>query len=88
LTLLAAEWTRADLAYANRIANINGNGVGGGANETFYLRPGEADNKSVFDDGVVDVLSGQGDNDWFFAQIKDPAADILDRGSGESLKQL
>ena len=88
LTFLAAEWTRTDLNYANRIANINGSGAGGGKNERFYLRPGDADNKTVFDDGVVDVLSGQGDRDWFFVQIKDPAADIIDRASGESLTQL
>ena len=77
-----------DLAYANRIANINGNGAGGGNNERYFLRPGDAAGKTVFDDGVIDVMSGQGDRDWFYAKIKDPAADILDRGSGESLTQL
>jgi Ca2+-binding RTX toxin-like protein len=87
LAAIAAEWTFTGRAYQNRVANLNGTGAGNGLNGSYYLRPGGASSKTVFDDGVTDVMFGQGDTDWFIAATRD-FADVLDREPGEHLTQL
>jgi hypothetical protein len=56
----------------------------------FYLRPGttEQGTKTVFDDGVTDILSGGADSDYFFAMLKDNPDTVVDLASGEKLTQL
>lgn len=56
---IVAEWTRTDLTYAARIANLKN---GGGLNGTNLL-----DAAMLLDDAFVDTLSGGPNLDWFFA---------------------
>jgi uncharacterized delta-60 repeat protein len=87
LTLIQAEWLSTG-DYTNRIANLNGGGPGGGLNKTTYLRPGNSPNKTVFDDGVKDTLTGGTGLDYFLLQTKGAGSDNLtDRAPGENITQ-
>ncbi|MEY2613635.1 MAG: Bifunctional hemolysin/adenylate cyclase precursor, partial [Planctomycetota bacterium] len=68
LLLIFAEWT-STRTFAQRTANIWGNGVGTRANGTTYLNNGAADGitDSVFADTETDLLTGGTNQDWFFA---------------------
>ncbi|HSI33052.1 MAG TPA: hypothetical protein VK986_05630 [Tepidisphaeraceae bacterium] len=90
LTLIQAEWVTTLRSYTNRIANLNGGGTGGGANQTTYLRPGSGSSKTVFDDfGVTDTLIGGGGLDYFLVRTKSPGADLTpDLDKSENLTQV
>ena len=68
LLLIFAEWT-STRTFAQRTANIWGNGVGTRANGTTYLNNSAADGitDSVFADTETDLLTGGTNQDWFFA---------------------
>ena len=68
LLLIFSEWT-STRTFAQRTANIWGNGVGTRANGTTYLNNGAADGitDSVFADTETDLLTGGTNQDWFFA---------------------
>ena len=63
LTSVMSEWTRLDLAYADRVNNITlGTGLSGG----FALN-----DTTVFDDGIKDYLAGKKGLDWYLADSDD-----------------
>jgi Ca2+-binding RTX toxin-like protein len=72
LQAILDEWTSAD-SYEDRVDFIRN---GGGANGAFVL-----DDTTVLDDGLADILVGDGGRDWFWAgsndKIKDRAANEL-----------
>ena len=65
------EWTSTD-SYDDRVDFIRN---GGGANGAFVF-----DDTTVFDDGVADLLVGDGGRDWFWIGVKDK---IQGRASNE-----
>src|SRR5207248_11686504 len=67
------EWASGD-SYTNRVNFIRN---GGGANGAFTL-----DDTTVFDDGVADLLIGDGGRDWFWVGVKDK---IKDRAKNEQV---
>ena len=76
LELFLAQWT-SSLSYDARIANLrSGTGIAGG----LRLATGIPE-KTVFDDGIQDLLEGGAGRDWFFAtmvsEMKDKAANEL-----------
>jgi Ca2+-binding RTX toxin-like protein len=74
LAAVMAEWTRADLGYAARVANLKN---GGGLNGTTKLAAG-----NLVDDAIADLmLAGAGGNDWFL--VKTPPDTIADLAAGE-----
>jgi len=73
---IQAEWTRTDVGYAGRIANLtNGTGLNGGyvLNET-----------NVFDDNAFDILLGLQGLDWFHAN---DSQDLTDQRRNELLTE-
>lgn len=73
---IQAEWTRTDVNYAGRIANLtNGTGLNGGyvLNET-----------NVFDDNAFDILLGLQGLDWFHAN---DSQDLTDQRRNELLTE-
>jgi ELWxxDGT repeat protein len=68
LLQILAEWT-STRTFAQRTANIWGNGTGTRANGTTYLNNSAADSitDSVFADTDTDLLTGGTNQDWFFA---------------------
>jgi hypothetical protein len=58
-------------SYATRVANIGG--TPGGVNGPVFLQPGI----TVFDDGEVDTLFGEGQTDWFLDKQSGLNPDIL-----------
>jgi Ca2+-binding RTX toxin-like protein len=79
LNAVMAEWTRFDLDYDGRIANLQGNG-GTGLNGGFLVN-----DTTVFDDAVKDKLSGKKGLDWFMAKADD---DKLDMHDDEQLTEI
>jgi RTX calcium-binding nonapeptide repeat (4 copies) len=73
LQAILDEWASGN-SYETRVNNIR---FGGGANGAFVL-----DDTTVFDDGAVDLLVGDGGRDWFWAGINDK---IKDRKSNEQV---
>ena len=71
LSAIMAEWASAN-SYATRVNNLR---TGGGANGAFTL-----DSASVIDDGLTDLLRGDGGLDWFLFGSGDK---VKDRSSGE-----
>lgn len=70
LQAIRDEWTSGG-SYASRVAHISG--TPGGLNGTYYLEPGV----NVYDDGAVDTLFGEGDQDWFIYEFSnDIASDV------------
>jgi Ca2+-binding RTX toxin-like protein len=61
-----AEWTRTDLAYADRIATLRT-----GTSSGYVL-----DATTVFEDADADLLYGEGDLDWFWGT---DGLDVMDR---------
>lgn len=80
LSLLAimSEWTSAR-PFDERVANINGTGVGPRNNGDTFLQVGV----TVFDEGALDTLSGGIDADWFFARTS--IDQILDQQALEDI---
>ena len=70
LLLIHSEWI-STRTFAQRTANIWGNGNGTRANGTTYLNSGLADGitDSVFADADNDILIGGTNQDWFFANV-------------------
>jgi Ca2+-binding RTX toxin-like protein len=70
LLLIYSEWI-STRTFAQRTANIWGNGTGTRANGTTYLNSGLADGitDSVFADVDNDILIGGTNQDWFFANL-------------------
>ena len=66
-TGILREWQRSDVSYSQRIEHLRS---GGGLNGSFCLRTG-----TVFSDGDVDVLEGDGGRDWFIKDHEDEAED-------------
>ena len=77
LKLIRNEWLSAG-SYATRVANIGG--TPDGVNDPMFLQPGI----TVFDDGEVDTLFGDGEMDWFLYSQTGLIPDILsDLEAGE-----
>jgi Ca2+-binding RTX toxin-like protein len=77
LKRIGNEW-RSSGSYATRVANIGG--TPGGLNDPIFLQPGI----TVFDDGEVDTLFGEGETDWFLYSQTGLNPDILsDLEAGE-----
>ncbi len=73
---IQAEWTRTDLAYADRIANLtHGTGLNGG-----YV----LDGTTIFDDNSFDILLGLRGLDWFHAN---DSQDYTDQRRNEDLTE-
>ncbi len=69
LLAIYAEWT-STRTFAQRTANLWGNGTGTRANGTTYLNSGtDATTDTVFADADTDVLMGGANQDWFFADL-------------------
>jgi hypothetical protein len=76
LDAILSEWSQVGATYANRIATIR---AGVGPNKQYRL-----DATTVIDDQAVDVLTGNGGNDWFWATTSGPFKDKLtDRTASE-----
>src|SRR5262249_48314666 len=71
LQAILNEWASANL-YEDRVNNIRS---GGGANGAIVFN-----DSTVFDDGVIDALTGAGGRDWFFAGTRDK---LKDRAANE-----
>jgi hypothetical protein len=80
------EWTSAR-TFAQRTANIWGNGTGSRSNGEYYLNSDSSDQvtDTVFADENVDSLIGGSGQDWFFANLAD-STDFS--GSGTSPDKL
>ena len=61
LALIQAEWA-STRSYASRVANLKGTGTGTRANGLVVLIT-DGPNTTVFDDGVKDTLTGEGEQD-------------------------
>ncbi|GAB4187024.1 MAG: hypothetical protein Kow00105_01630 [Phycisphaeraceae bacterium] len=73
---IQAEWTRTDLGYTDRVANLtNGTGLNG----SYVL-----DSTTVFDDNAFDILLGLRGIDWFHAN---DAQDLTDQRRNELLTE-
>lgn len=71
-----AEWSRTDISYADRIANLtNGTGLNG----THVL-----DGTTIFDDNATDILLGLRGLDWFHAN---DSQDYTDQRRNEDLAE-
>jgi hypothetical protein len=70
------------------VANLLGTGSGPRANGTTFLTVNGPDAR-VFDDGVLDVLTGAEGRDWFFANLDTGLLDrITDLHSNEFAADL
>jgi Ca2+-binding RTX toxin-like protein len=68
LQAIMAEWTRTDISYDQRVNHLR---KGGGLNGSFVLNK-----TTVFDDGMVNILTGGAGQDWFFKGKKDVITDL------------
>jgi Ca2+-binding RTX toxin-like protein len=87
LTAIQAEWNSAR-DYATRIANLRGTGSGQSfddrLNNGFFLKVSGPD-RTMFDDGAADTISGSQNNDWFFLGALDV---ITDQTGNEEVDQV
>ncbi len=67
LAAIMAEWTRTDVAYPDRVANL----IAGVGPDGCYALNGS----TVSDDGVKDILKGNEGLDWFLANADDDKTD-------------
>lgn len=84
---ILAEWF-SSRSYAQRVANISGTGSGTRANANFFLRAGSVANRTVFDDGAIDSLTGSTGRDWFIARTGTFADVLIDRAADETLTPI
>lgn len=84
LNVIMAEWT-SNRDYAARVANLRGAGSGDRLNGNYFLKVAGAD-RTVFDDGVRDVLFGGTGRDWFFSNQEHDL--ILGLAIGEVVDEL
>jgi hypothetical protein len=61
-----AEWTRTDLSFEQRLADL----ISKAPPARALNGPYELNNKTVFDDGSTDILTASGGLDWFFYDNK------------------
>jgi Ca2+-binding RTX toxin-like protein len=87
LKAILAEWLRTDHTYAQRVNNLrDGSGTADRSNGSYFLRaeaanPGDA---TVFDDGNMDIMSGNAGTDWFLFNKDSGVRDLVtDRSSSE-----
>jgi len=78
LLSIMSEWT-SGRTFEERVANINGTGIGARNNGDNFLQVGV----TVFDEGALDMLSGGTQADWFFAQTSNDQ--ILDEQALEDI---
>ncbi len=77
LSAIQAEWT-SSRTYSQRVANINGTGVGPRDNGNFFLQANVnvvPDNPSPAGPAIDEVLGGA-DQDWFFYESEDNLLDL------------
>jgi Ca2+-binding RTX toxin-like protein len=67
LRAIMNEWTRTDVDFATRVAQLNGS-QSGGTNGPYLLNA-----TTVHDDGAANTLFGGQDLDWFFVGVNDKA---------------
>jgi parallel beta-helix repeat protein len=89
LLAIQREWSRTDLGYMERRANLRGQ-TAGGLNGTYYLRSRTSSSDplpgTLPEDNAVDALMGQLDRDWFLASEKAGVVDTTsDRQANASL---
>jgi hypothetical protein len=70
LMAIMAEWSRTDLAYADRVDHLLN---GGGLSDPYLLNA-----STVFDDGTVNVLTGGGGMNLFFVNGQGVVTDLQD----------
>jgi Ca2+-binding RTX toxin-like protein len=80
LLAIRSEWTRL-ISYQDRIAHLTGAATDG-SNGTTLLRFANQSTDTVHDDGVVDRLFGEDNQDWFFSV--DILNELQDRQLGPS----
>ena len=84
---IQAEWLRADVGYAVRVAHLSG-ASSGGVNGSALLKA-TAPGQTVFDDSSKDKLKGEDDQDWFLLnQAGGSAVDTSDRKGSEVAMDL
>jgi hypothetical protein len=79
LAAILAEWSRTDIDYATRMAQLTGS-VNGGLNGNDFLNT-----NTVFTNNLADSLYGGSGMDWFFAGMLDV---ITNKASGEMVTQI
>ncbi|MBI3411511.1 MAG: hypothetical protein HY040_24550 [Planctomycetes bacterium] len=67
LSAVLAEWS-SHRSYADRVANLRGDGDGPRANHSYFLIA-SGPQATVFEDGETDTMTGGSGRDWFFAQL-------------------
>jgi hypothetical protein len=83
LLAIMTEWGRSDADYNTRIGHLLGT-ISGGLNGSYFLN-----SSTVFDNGLVDVLTGGAGMDWFFAHPSKKNGDIIQNlGSGEEVATI
>src|SRR5262249_55761739 len=79
LAAVLAEWTRTDIDYLTRIAQLSGTATGG-INGPYFLN-----SSSVTADGSANSLNGGSGQDWYFAGV----ADLLNnQKTGEAVTSI
>lgn len=87
LCAIMDEWT-SDRSFAERVANLRGEGVGPRLNGHYFLTT-EGSDATVSDDAAADLLTGSAGLDWFFADLDAGTADrITDPHSAEFAADL
>ena len=79
LAALLAEWSRTDIDYSTRIADLTGSSSGG-LNGAYLLNT-----STVHADGMVNNLYGGAGMDWYFAGMADL---LFNHTSGEVVTQV
>lgn len=84
LEALAAEWTRTDQTYAQRLDHLTGKVATGGNNGTFFLK---ADTLVL--DSDIDTITGGAGQDAYFAHTKTSVKDKLkDKATDEKVFEV
>ena len=86
------EWA-SPRSFSDRVQNLSGNSQSATCaareNGNVFLRGDISPTRTVFDDGEVDVISGNQASDWFFANLAGGVLDILDdRTSSENQNDI
>jgi hypothetical protein len=72
---IQAEWL-SGRPLGDRVANLSGAGVGPRNNGNYFLIPGSTAN----DDAAVDVVFGEGEDDWIVANLTEDLVSDLSVG--------
>ncbi len=79
LAAVLAEWSRTDIDYSTRIAQLTGTSTGG-QNGTYLLNAG-----TVQTDGSTNYLYGGSGLDWYFAGVLDL---LFNQSTGETVTPI